>query len=90
MDEEWEQTGPEAAGEMVLGAGPGPSAGFSLTLPQENEMCSLFKFETCQWAPSLPHQSPGKWRGSRVGGDLGVGYVIKGEEMKLSDRVTWK
>lgn len=58
---------------MAAGSGvqPGPSPGVSLALPEENQLCSTFKFETCQWARSLPHQSPGKWWGSRVGGERG-------------------
>ena len=62
----------------------GPSPGFSLALPQENQVCSPFTFEARQWARSLPHQSPGKWWGWRVGGGQGVGKA-GGEEIKLCD-----
>lgn len=88
--EEWSKR-PEAAREMVLQAGPEPSAGFSLLCHRRTKCALLLNLKHVNGhIPFLPHQSPGKWWGSRVGGDFGVGYVIEKEEIKPSDRVTWK
>lgn len=49
-------------------------------------MCSTLNFETCQWPLSLPHQSTGKWQGSRAGGVLGVGGVGRKKGNQVPER----